>query len=285
MTSPEIRPRRSLIFVPGLKPELLPKALNTGADMVCVDLEDAIAPADKDEARGRTLELFAEAAPEDGVERLIRINGLATPEGLRDVDAVLQAEAPPQGLMLPKVKSADEVRLLDELFSGAGMDVRFHVIIETNAGLRACHDIAEACGRVASLLFGGVDMAAELRVENTWEAMVYTRSRIVHAAAGAGIDAIDVPYLDFKDSDGLQAQCAAAAGLGFTGKAAIHPSQIPVINACFTPSPEGLEQAKRIIAAFEAGDGGLVVVDGSLIEKPVLRSMYRILAVAERAGG
>ncbi len=283
MENDTVRPRRSLIFAPGNKPEMFPKALKTGADIVTVDLEDAVAPEHKDDARGKTLALFESAQADDGIERIVRINCLRTPEGLRDVLAILDSETPPPALMLTKVKTPDEVRLLDELLgSGRHAQIRFHVIIETNDGLDAAYGIARSSPRIDSLLFGAVDMAAELRTEVSWETLLYTRSRLVHAAAGADVDLIDVPFLDLDDQAGLEAEAKACAALGFTGKAAIHPKQIPVVNAVFSPSPEDLERARRIIDAFETGNSGLVVIDGKLIEKPVLRSMYRMVAIAER---
>ena len=285
MTARIVRPRRSFIFAPGTRPDMFPKALAAGADIVCVDLEDAVAPRDKPEARAKTLALFAEPQAEDGVERIVRINCSRTPEGMADLQAIAASAAPPPAIMLPKVKSPDEVRALDELLSEHELAVRLHVIIETNDGLEACYEIAQASGRIDALFFGGVDMAADLRCPSTWEALVYARSRVVHAAAGAGIDVIDVPYLDLNDLAGMEREAKAAANLGFTGKGAIHPKQIATLNAVFTPDAEAIAQARRIVQAFEDSGTGLVVVDGKLLEKPVLRSMHRILAVAERAGG
>jgi (S)-citramalyl-CoA lyase len=284
MTATAIRPRRSLIFVPGDKPQMYPKALVTGADIVCVDLEDAVAPGDKDDARERTVALFAQHGPgdADGPERLVRINSLHTPEGLKDVTAFVDAAVPPKGLMLTKVKSRGEVVLLDDLLTECGMDTRLHVIIETNEGLDAAFAIAQASDRIDSMLFGAIDMAADLRTTPTWDNLFYARSRVVHAAAGAGVDLLDVPWLDLEDMEGLEREARAAAALGVTGKAAIHPKQIPILNEVFCPSAEEIERARSIIAAFEANTGGLVVIDGKLIEKPVLRSMQRIVAIAER---
>ncbi len=284
MTATAIRPRRSLIFVPGDKPQMYPKALATGADVVCVDLEDAVAPADKDDARERTVALFAQHGPggDDGPERLVRINSLHTPEGLKDVTAFVDAAVRPKGLMLTKVKSRGEIVLLDDLLTECGLDTRLHVIIETNEGLDAAFAIAQASDRIDAMLFGAIDMAADLRTTPTWDNLFYARSRVVHAAAGAGVDLLDVPWLDLEDMDGLEREARAAAALGVTGKAAIHPKQIPILNEVFSPSAEEIERARSIIAAFEASTGGLVVIDGKLIEKPVLRSMQRIVAIAER---
>lgn len=280
-----VRPRRSFIFSPGLQPEMFPKALASGADIVCVELEDGIAPKDKDEARGQALALFAGPQADDGVERIVRINCLRTAFGLADVQAVLASETPPPALMLPKVMGADEIVWLDELLTERGHDTRLHVIIETNAGLEAVSEIARASTRLDALFFGGVDMAAELRCKNAWEPLLYARSRVVHAAAGAGLDVIDVPYLDLEDLDGMEREACLARDLGFSGKGAIHPKQIAALNRVFTPDAAAIDHARRIIAAFEAADTGLVVIDGKLIEKPVLRDMHRILAIADRISG
>jgi len=278
-----VQSRRSFIFAPGLRPELYPKALACGADIVCVELEDGVAPHDKDEAREKTMALFAELQADDGVERIVRINCLRSAVGLDDVQAILATDTPPPALMLPKVVSPDEIVWLDDLLTERGHDTRLHIIIEMNAGLEAVFDIARASSRIDALLFGGVDMSADLRCKNAWEPLLYARSRVVHAAASVGIDAIDVPYLDLDDLEGMKAQAQLAKDLGFSGKGAVHPKQISALNEVFTPSPEEVAKAQKILAAFEEANTGLVVVDGKLIEKPVVREMQRIVSVAKRA--
>ena len=278
-----VQPRRSFIFAPGLRPELYPKALACGADIVCVELEDGVAPHDKDEAREKTMALFAELQADDGVERIVRINCLRSAVGLDDVQAILATDTPPPALMLPKVVSPDEIVWLDDLLTERGHDTRLHIIIEMNAGLEAVFDIARASSRIDALFFGGVDMSADLRCKNAWEPLLYARSRMVHAAASVGIDAIDVPYLDLDDLEGMKAQAQLAKDLGFSGKGAVHPKQISALNEVFTPSPEEVAKAQKILAAFEEANTGLVVVDGKLIEKPVVREMQRIVSVAKRA--
>ena len=278
----QVRPRRSFIFTPGLRPEMFPKALACGADIVCVELEDGIAPKDKEAARAGALSLFASDQADDGVERIVRINCLRDAFGLADVQAILNTDTPPPALMLPKVDTPDEVVWLDTLLSERGHDCRLHIIIETNAGLEAAFDIAHASPRIDAMFFGGVDMAADLRCENAWEPLLYARSRVVHAAATAGVDVIDVPYLDLEDAAGMEEEARRARDLGFSGKGSIHPKQIPPLNAIFTPDDETISRARRIIAEFDAADTGLVVIDGKLIEKPVLREMHRIVAIAEK---
>ena len=285
MTQTYIRPRRSFLFVPGTDPSMFPKALRAGPDIVCIDLEDAVAPQHKDAARHATLELFRNLPDgADACELLVRINSLRSREGLADLLAILDSDAPPPGLMLPKVKTPDEIAQLDELLSSADSALRLQVIIETNQGLAACHEIAQASSRIDSLLFGAVDMAAELRIEPVWNALLYARSRLVHAAASAGIDLIDVPFLDLNDMDGLALEAERSAELGFTGKGAIHPKQLPLIERCFSPSEQQIAYAHRVVQAFADAGTGLVLIDGKLIEKPVLRSMHRILAIADKTG-
>ena len=226
--------------------------------------------------------LFAEPQADDGVERIVRINCLREAFGLADVQAVLSADTPPPAIMLPKVKSPDEIVWLDNLLSERGHETRLHVIIETNSALEAVHDIARASPRIDALFFGGVDMAAELRCKNAWEPLLYARSRVAHAAASEGLDAIDVPYLDLEDSDGMRREAELVRDLGFSGKGSIHPKQIAILNDVFTPDAATIAYAQRILRAFEEADTGLVVVDGKLIEKPVLREMRRILSIAGR---
>ncbi len=285
MSDRVVRPRRSFIFTPSLKPAMYPKALASGADIVCVELEDGIAPKDKDQARANMLAMFAEPQADDGVERLVRINSPREAFGVADIAAILATETPPPGLMVPKVKSPDEIRVLDDLLTEAGQSTRLQVIIETNAGLEAAFEIAQASPRIDALLFGGVDMAAELRCDLSWETLLYARSRVVHAAAGAGIDVIDVPYLDLEDPNGMVVAAKQARALGFSGKGSIHPKQIVALNNVFTPSEDEIEKARMIIKTFEESDSALVVINGKLIEKPVLRDMYRIVSIADRIAG
>ena len=277
-----IQSRRSFIFTPGLKPEMFPKAIKSGTDMVCVELEDGIAPQDKDLARKLAIKLFETKQNNDGIERILRINSLREKFGIDDVQAILNTNTPPPALMIPKVKSSEEIVLLDSLLTEKRHNCRLHIIIETNEGLEKAYDIANCSNRIDALFFGGVDMSAELRCENKWEPLLYARSRIVHAASSAGIDAIDVPFLDLDDPEGMKKEAIKAKELGFSGKGSIHPKQIPILNEVFTPSEEVIQRAKKITSTFEKANTGLVVIEGKLIEKPVLREMYRILAVAKK---
>ena len=283
MSEPRIQPRRNLLFVPGTRPDRFPKALAAGPDMVTVDLEDAVIPPQKDAARQPAMALF-ESRRDDRIERVVRINGLRTPFGLKDLLAVTEHPSPPDAIMLPKVESADEVAIVAAVLERAARPVALHVIIESNRGLEAALAIAGAAPSIRSLLFGAVDMAAELGAAQDFTSMLYARSRVVHAAASHSLDAIDVPWLDLGDEAGLIEECRRVQGLGFTGKAAIHPRQLEPINAAFTPGPERIAYARKVIEAFETSKDGLVVIDGKLIELPVVRSARRTLAIAAATG-
>jgi citrate lyase beta subunit len=283
MESKIFKSRRSLLFVPGNRLNLFPKALKAGADVVCLDLEDSIPSSQKAKTRRETIEFLESTSEVEDIEVVLRINGLETHDGIKDIDCIMDSKTPPSSLMLTKIRSADEVRLLDKLLSTPVLsEIRFQVIIETTSALEKVMGIATACERIDCLLFGGVDMAAELGTTFDWESMLYSRSRIVHAGASANIDIMDVPSLDIDDLAGLEKTSEASAKLGFTGKAAIHPSQVPIINKAFTPDPKMVAEAKKIIGIFEKSENGIAVVDGKLLEKPLIRSMYRTLALSER---
>jgi (S)-citramalyl-CoA lyase len=226
--------------------------------------------------------LFDGAA--DGIERVVRINGLRTPFGLKDLLAIIEHPTPPDAIMLPKVESADEVRIVAALLERAARPIGLHVIIESNAGLEHALAIAAAAPSIRALLFGAVDMAAELGAAMDFTSMLHARSRVVHAAASRGLDAIDVPWLDLADETGLALECRLVQALGFTGKAAIHPRQLGPINAAFTPDAARVAYARKVIEAFETAPDGLVVVEGKLIEAPVIRSARRVLAIAAATG-
>ena len=280
MIEDKIRVRRSLLFVPGLRPDMFLKVLDTDVDVVCIDMEDAVALHRKDESRDLTFKLFKEPN-ETQTEVMLRINPLSTREGLKDLDGLFALSHTPDALMLPKIKSPEEVRLLDDLLSTESTkSIEFCVIIETNSALERAIDIARSCSRVSSMILGAVDMSADLRCQRDWQSLLYVRSRLVHAASSANIDLLDVPYLDLSNLDGLKSETEQSNKLGFTGRAAIHPKQIPVINEVFTPTEQEIVRAQAICQAFEDSDTGLVVIDGQLIELPVVRSMYRILSIA-----
>ena len=282
MNSDKISVRRSFIFTPGLNPDMFPKAIASGADMVCIELEDGIAIKDKDEARKNTIEALKTLEVKSGVELVVRVNCQRTKFGLLDLEAFISSKLKVKAIMLPKVKTPDEIKFIDDLLTDCNLDTDLHVIMETNEALQNIYQIAHSSKRIVALYFGGVDMAAELRVPNSYKNLLYARSKLVHAGASVGIDVIDVPYLDLEDMDGMKKEAELVRDLGFTGKGSIHPKQINVLNEIFTPSKEEISKAKKIVDQFSESDTGLVVIDGKLIEKPVLREMQRKILIADK---
>ena len=276
-----IQKRRSFIFCPGNRPDMIPKALSSGADMVCIDLEDAIIPDHKSIARIKTVKAFDNLSIPKGVEILIRINDVNSQDGIEDIEAILNTNIAVSGLMLPKIQSVEEIIILENKIKEKDKDLNLHIIIETNRGLEKAWDIAQSSSLIKSLLFGGVDMSADLGCNGDWFSLLYARSKVVHAAAGAGIDSIDVPFLDLGDMKGMNNEAKKSKDLGFSGKGSIHPKQIDQLNQIFTPSEEEVVYANKVIKAFNDASDGLVVVDGKLIEKPVLRTALKTIANSE----
>ena len=273
--------QRSLLFVPGNRPDRFAKAVSAGADMVCVDLEDAVPVDSKATARESALSWLLEA--DNGPTRAIRINSIRTATGLRDLVALAEA-APVKGLvLLPKVDTQEEIGIADAILTEAGSGVGLMALVEGVQGLQRVPDIAEASPRLKSLMLGAVDLASELGCDLAHEPLLYSRSRIVHAARCAGIAALDVPSLNFRDSEAVGAEARVAKSLGFTGKAVIHPDNVAVVNAVFTPTAEEAARARQIVDAFAASSSGLVVIDGRLVERPVIRKMEQVLAAANLA--
>ena len=282
MNLDKLKVRRSFIFTPGLHPEMFPKAIASGADMVCIELEDGIAIKDKDIARKNTINALKTLDVKSDVELVVRINCQRTKFGLLDLEAFVSSEIKIKAIMLPKVKTPDEIKFIDDLLTDCNLDTDLHVIMETNEALQNIYEIAHASKRTVALYFGGVDMAAELRVDNKWENLLYARSKLVHAGASAGLDVIDVPYLDLENMDGMKKEAELVKNLGFTGKGSIHPKQIKILNEVFTPPEDEIVKAKKILEQFNNSNTGLVVIDGKLIEKPVLREMQRKILIADK---
>jgi citrate lyase subunit beta/citryl-CoA lyase/(S)-citramalyl-CoA lyase len=268
---------RSLLFVPGNRPERFGKARITEADAVCVDLEDAVPPDQKEKAREIVFKQWLGQPKTPRPKVGVRINGLATHDGFRDVAELREAITWGDFLMIPKAQSGVE---LANLRAAIGEDCPpLWPIIETTRGLEAAYEIAR---EAAGVLFGGADMSADLGSDMGWDALAYARGRIAAACANAGAEFIDVPYLDVRDPEGLAATTARVKAMGFTGRACIHPDQVDVVNRVFTPTEAEIAKAKRVIAALEEAKGAAALLDGKLIEKPVILAAKRIL---ERSGG
>lgn len=270
-------PRRCLLFVPGSRPERFAKALAADPDQVCIDLEDAVGPADKASARAAVIDWFAQR-PAARSELGFRINGVTTANGQRDLAALAAAAIQPDFLMLPKVESVDELHAAERALGARR--TRLIALIESPRGVLELDAIVAATRRLGGVMFGGFDYAVALRGRPGWDAFLLPRARIALAAAAAAIDAIDVPYLDLENAAGLSAETERVIGLGFTAKAAIHPDQVAPIQASFLPTPEDLARAERIVAAIDAARGEAVQVDGKLVDRPIELAARRVVALA-----
>lgn len=266
---------RSLLFVPGARADRFAKALGAGADVTCIDLEDSVPPERKDAARAAAIAFIAEQGCPDHL--WLRINPVRSAAGLADLLAVLSMEKAPAALMLPKLTDTADLSLVDEVLGSRA--VGLVPLIETAAGLRNAAAIATA-KRVRALLFGAVDLSAELGCALEWEPLLFARSTLVAAAAEGGVGLFDVPSIDVADVDGLRSSTARAKALGFTGRACIHPTQVAVVNEVFTPTAAEIARAHRVVDAFEQAGGGVALLDGKLIEIPVVRAARRVLAAA-----
>jgi citrate lyase beta subunit len=275
--SPPATPLTALLFTPGARLDRLPKAVASGADGVIVDLEDAVAVAEKDRVRSEVVAYFKAhgRVPADRpFHSVIRLNHLRGAIGRSDLDALNAAAVRPDLVMLAKVESAAEVQLAARQLPES---VRFICLIETVQGVRRCASIAEASPRVVALAFGGLDLSAETGGEPTWDALLWPRTVVVHACAAVGLIALDQPFIDFTDAAGLADECRRTRALGFAGKLAIHPNQIEVIRRSYQPTPEQVAQARQIVAAYDAAGGNVAAVDGQMIDVPHYRSAQRIL--------
>ena len=284
--------RRSLLFVPAVRPDRYPKALKTGADAVCVDLEDGVGPSFKEVARKAALELFMERTS-SRTEVCLRINAASTDLGRRDLDTLVSflgrndyAGTRPDALVLPKVSEPDEVRAIELILRSLTQD-HFPLIIqiETARGVDAAMEIGAASENVSALLFGAIDLAAEIGCSVEWDALLYSRSKVVLAAAAAGISAIDAPYMDVAALEALGDESRRSRRLGFVGKVAIHPRQVPVIQDSFSPTDEEVAWARKVVAAYESQKGGVFLLDGKLIERPVFLAAQRTLQTGQVDGG
>jgi citrate lyase subunit beta/citryl-CoA lyase len=279
---------RSLLYSPGDQPEMLRKAVDSGADAVIFDLEDAVAPSAREAAR-RTVRETIEGLDDPDPVVCVRINPYDR-AGPDDVESVVRdAEQLPDCVVLPKVDRPDQVtRLTADLASAGAESVDVVPLIETAAGLLAVDEIAATPGVVA-VAYGDQDYTADVGATVTDEKTesLYARQRVVAAAGAADVDALDTVHTDIEDTEGLREQTRLVNEFGFDGKLAIHPAQVPVINEAFTPTDEEVEWADRVLAgerqATEDGSG-VFTVDGQMIDPPLVERARAILRRAEAAG-
>jgi citrate lyase subunit beta/citryl-CoA lyase len=280
-------PRRSVLFSPGDRPELLRKAPRSGADTVVFDLEDAVAPSQKPTAWTAVREILADPAFDPDCEVAVRVGDPAA-----DLDALFGAGSDPDplrldALVVPKVGALDDIVQVVEALAAHDRDLPLFALIETAAGVVNAATVARA-DAVDALVFGAEDFAASVGATRTLggEEVSYARQRVLVAARAAGVDAIDTLVTDYEDDEALRADTATTVGLGYDGKLAIHPRQVTIINEAFTPDADRVEWAERVLAAkrkADAADRGVFSVDGEMIDAPLVAQAERILDRA-RAG-
>ncbi len=282
--------RRSMLFIPGNNPGMLQNGGVFGADSVILDLEDAVSPLEKDAAR-RLVAHALRTVNYANSEKVVRINSLDT--GLTEDDIKAIVPCRPDALLIPKVQGPADIQKVAALMAAAeGPEqppVQIIALIETPRGLAEAYNIATADPRVAALAFGAEDYTAGLGATRTKEGQEILTARcwLVNAAAAAEIDAIDTPYTDTADEEGLIADIALAKQLGFKGKLSINPRQVEHIHAGFSPSAKEIIWAEKVIQAIslakEQGTG-VIAVDGKMIDAPIVNRAERIIMLAQLLG-
>lgn len=279
-----IRPRRSVLYMPGANARALDKARTLDADALILDLEDAVAPDAKAQAR----EQVAAALREGGYGRrecIVRVNALDTPWGLDDVRAIAQAGA--DAVLLPKVESPTQLAALAQALDAAGAPAYLPLwaMAETPLGFLRLDAIAGSHARLAAIVVGTSDLVKDLHARHTpsRDETLLARSLAVMAARAHGLAVLDGVHLDLNDDAGLQDACRQGRDQGFDGKTLIHPRQIAAANAAFAPTPEELDTARKRLDAWKAAQAegkGVAVVDGALVENLHASEAERVLALA-----
>ena len=272
-------PPRSMLFVSGERVERFPKAMAAGADLVCIDLEDAVHPERKAQARHEVLAWLQLNAGSGPVA--LRINQLRSPEGLLDVAALVASRVRVDWLLLPKLEEAADLQCVEGWAGGHFGSLC--ALMETPRGIENLPHIARAGGKLGALMLGGADLAAELGAQFGWDGLMYARGRLVNAARAQGLQTWDVPHVDLEDMEGLSVETRRVLGLGFDCKTAIHPKQIERIHAAHAPTPAELEWARLLVEAVPEGQSGAFLHQGRLVDNPLVRKARRIVDNAARA--
>lgn len=280
------RPRRSVLYMPGSNPRALEKARTLPADGLILDLEDAVAPDSKEEARVQVVDAV-KAGGYGARELLVRVNSLATPWGQADVAAAAASGA--HAVLIPKVESADTVRQVEAIMvaNGAPADMAIWCMMETPRGMLRAEEIAGSSARMGGFVMGTSDLAKDLHCAHTRDRlpMITSLGLCLLAARAYGLAALDGVYLDLNDDEGFAYSCRQGLELGFDGKTLIHPKTIDAANRVFAPAEKEIEWSKKIIAAHAeaaAAGKGVVVVDGKLIENLHVENARRIVALADQ---
>jgi citrate lyase beta subunit len=284
-----MRARRALLYMPGDDPHKIQKATRLGVDCVCMDMEDGVAINRKSEAR-RIIAQSLQELEFGRSERLVRINAVGSGLEQEDLQAVLSYK--PDGIVVPKVETAAQVRWVSEQIANAGYalaEMGLIAIVESALGVVKLAEIAGQGERLQAIIFGAEDLAGDIgatRTRQGWE-VFYARSAVVTYAAAFGLQAIDQVYVDFKDTAGLKIEARVGAQMGFAGKQIIHPNQVGPVQEAFTPSDSEIEHALQILSAAshqqEAGFGAFAL-DGKMVDAPIVKAAERVLERAHAAG-
>jgi citrate lyase subunit beta/citryl-CoA lyase len=286
-------PMRTLLFVPAQRQSMVEKAAAIPADVIVLDLEDAVPPNEKDAARSR-LRASIDSLKAAGKTVHVRVNHLDT--GLTKDDLTAAIGPGLDGLLFPKAQGAAQVRELDVMIRERELhsDVRPGTValipmIETARGVLRCEEIAQASTRIAGLALGGEDYAADIGVPRTNEAneFEYARRVIIHCAVAYGLQPLDAIYATLHDEAGLLADTRYARSIGMKGKYVVHPDQVATVNQVFSPTPQELESARKVVSAYDQAmkDGiGVIDVDGQLVDVPVANRARDLLAYAKAIG-
>ena len=278
--------RRSMLFLPGNNPNMLINGNCLGSDAVIFDLEDAVAPDQKDAARilvRNTLKYMDFR----GCERIVRINSIGTPYWKEDLKALLPYK--PDLILLPKTECAEDILTIDAYMTELGSETGVMALIETALGVENAFCIASASKRVKALFLGAEDLTADLRCKRSKEGreIEYARHRLVVAARAAGVDVYDTPFTDVNDDEGIVTDASLAKALGFTGKASISPRHVEVINAVFSPTQKDVDYAYEVMEAIalakEQGKGA-ISLHGKMIDAPIVARAEQTIAMAEALG-
>lgn len=279
---------RSLLFVPADSERKIARALASGADVVILDLEDSVAAANKQAARRLAAEVLG-SQRRAGPMLIVRVNGLGSGLAEADLEAVMPAG--PDGLMQPKTRKGEDVKALAAMTGGGNLPI-IAIATETARALFGIETYGDAVPPLAGLTWGAEDLSSDLGAGSSrdetgrlTDAYRLARTLCLIGARAAGLEPIDTVYVNYRDRDGLEAECRAAARDGFTGKLAIHPDQVEPINRAFTPAPDAVARARRIVDAFKAaGEAGVVGLDGEMLDRPHLVRAEQLLARATRLG-
>lgn len=261
---------------PGHASARFPAAHDCGADVALVDLEDSVPAAVKAEARLNAAAFFT-APTAAGCVLGVRISSPTTRDGILDLGAIADYPVRPDVVLIPKVESARDFEIAAGALDTPGYAPHLYALIETPRALEELPSIVRA-ERIAGVVFGTADYATALGCSKGWEAMLHARSVLVTSAAAAGICAIDSPFFDLDDLDGLQGEAERAKGLGFAGKCCVHPRQLPVVTSVFTPTDAEVAAARALVAASDEAGGRIVRVDGQMIGPPMVKAARALLS-------